>query len=70
MGWWKANKEEVICYLILLTILGIPLGLGYVIGRHDGYVMACKDCYMGKPGYVLVDNEDGSRTWERIEDGK
>lgn len=69
LEWWRHNKAEVIGWLIVWSMLCIPLVLGYVVGRHDGYVRACKDCYMGNPGYVLVDHEDGSRTWESVEAG-
>ena len=32
-----------------------------------GYVDACKDFYAGHPKYELVKHEDGSKTWEKVE---
>lgn len=32
-----------------------------------GYIDACKDFYKGKLKYDLVENEDGTREWKKIE---
>lgn len=39
----------------------------YDKGYQQGYVDACKDFYKGKLKYDLVENEDGTREWKKIE---
>lgn len=34
---------------------------------EKGYLDACKDFYKGKLKYDLIENEDGSRVWKKVE---
>ena len=34
---------------------------------EKGYIDACKDFHKGKLKYDLVENEDGTREWKKIE---
>jgi uncharacterized protein YpmB len=33
---------------------------------EEGYLDACKDFYKGKLKYDLIENNDGSKTWQKI----
>jgi uncharacterized protein YpmB len=33
---------------------------------EEGYLDACKDFYKGKLKYDLIENEDGTKTWQKI----
>ena len=34
---------------------------------EEGYLDACKDFYKGKLKYDLIENEDGTKTWQKIQ---
>ena len=34
---------------------------------EQGYIEACKDFNRGKLKYKLIENDDGSKTWQKIE---
>lgn len=33
---------------------------------ENGYIDACKDFYKGKLKYDLIENPDGTKTWQKI----
>lgn len=34
---------------------------------EEGYLDACKDFYKGKLKYDLIENDDGTKTWQKIQ---
>ena len=66
-----SKKEPIIVMIISITILIIILicaiKRGIETSYENGYLDACKDFYKGKFKYDLIENNDGSKTWKKIE---
>lgn len=59
-------------YTLIVVALIVLAGISIIIKEsyNRGYKDACKGFYQGKFSYDLVDNPDGTRTWQKIENKK
>lgn len=56
--------------LILLYATAMEQKREVLKSYEKGYIDACKDFYKGKLKYDLIEHEDGTKTWERINTNK
>ena len=70
-----AFKFIIICLIIAIMILFL-IATGEEEQREkekiksnayeQGYIDACKDFYKGKTKYDLIQNDDGTKTWQKV----
>ena len=70
-------SREVAEFLVFMGILIFVISIvGYASAKElsqkyeEGYVQACKDFYQGKLKYQLVESNDGTRNWIKMENSK
>lgn len=61
-------KEIIIALSIVFIAIFIAIGVLQANRNayEKGYVAACKDFYKGKVKYDLIENEDGTKEWKKI----
>lgn len=73
-------KEKNIIIIVFIVMFAAVFGLSFLSAHMEnkkekaiyekGYIDACKDFYKGKLKYELVENEDGTKIWKKIEKWK
>jgi uncharacterized protein YpmB len=72
-------KRITIIILVILIIMGLTIIFCHSVKEsnirkeqmlaekyEEGYLDACKDFYKGKLKYDLIENDDGTREWKKI----
>ena len=61
---WMIFPIIIICLLVSLFV--IETINAFKRQYECGYIDACKDFYQGKLKYDLVEHNDGTKTWEKV----
>jgi uncharacterized protein YpmB len=72
-------KRITIIILVILIIMGLTIIFCHSVKEsnirkeqmlaekyEEGYLDACKDFYKGKLKYDLIENDDGTKEWKKI----